>query len=140
MWTRFFGRIRARVGNEQRFISKDPSPSRAITFRWGKPSAMPRAMEGQSPKVRTRKLPSPGRRAFHSKVTVPAEVTTRSSPPATPTLVKQSNLFRGAARFKLAHRRLESTGTSAKLGAQVILSSTTAPPDAWNPQPEFVLA
>src|SRR5262245_21706380 len=54
--------------------------------------------------------------------------------------LKQSNLFISASRFKLAHRRLESTGTSAKLGAQVILSSTTAPPDAWNPQPEFVLA
>src|SRR5215510_7905406 len=105
MWTRFFGRIRARVGNEQRFISKDPSPSRAITFRWGKPSAMPRAMEEQSPKVRTRKLPSPGRRAFHSKVTAPAEVTTRASPVATAMVLKQSNLFICASHFKLAHRR-----------------------------------
>src|SRR5262245_42857742 len=105
MWTKFFGRMRARVGNEQRFISKDPSPSRAITFRWGKPNAIPKAMEEQSPKVRTRKLPSPGRRAFHSKVTAPAEVTTRASPVATAMVLKQSNLFICASHFKLAHRR-----------------------------------
>src|SRR5262245_64036383 len=101
MWTRFFGRIRARVGNEQRFISKDPSPSRAITFRWGKPSAMPRAMEEQSPKVRTRKLPSPGRRAFHSQVTAPAEVTTRASPAATTIALHQSHLLIGAPGLKI---------------------------------------
>src|SRR5262245_38363108 len=102
MWSRFFGRIRARVGNEQRFISKDPSPSRAITFRCGKPNAIPRAMEEQSPKVRTRKLPSPGRRAFHSRVTAPAEVTTRASAAATAIVLKQSNLFIYASGLGIA--------------------------------------
>src|SRR5262245_62527622 len=105
--------MRARVGNEHRFINNDPSPSSAITFRCGKPNAIPRAIEEQSPKVRTRKLPSPGHRAFHSKVTAPAEVTTKTSATATAMVLKQSNLFINASRFKLAHRRLESTGTSA---------------------------
>jgi len=85
--------MRAMVGNEHKFINNDPSPSRAMTFRCGKPNAIPSAMEEQSPKVRTRKLPSLGRSAFHSNVTAPAEVTTRASEAALAIFPKQSNLF-----------------------------------------------
>lgn len=85
--------MRAIVGSEQRFINKEPSPSKAMTLRCGNPSAMPSAIEEQSPRVRTRKLPSDGLSAFHSKVTAPAELTTKASPADTATACKQSNLF-----------------------------------------------
>jgi hypothetical protein len=71
--------MRAIVGREQRFISNEPSPSKAITLRCGSPSAIPKAIEEHSPKVRTRKFPSLGRNALHSRVVAPAEVTTNAS-------------------------------------------------------------
>src|SRR4029077_20983146 len=85
--------MRAIVGNEHKFINNDPSPSRAITCRCGKLRAIPRAMEEQRPKVRTRKLPSLGRNAFHSNVIAPAEVMTNASAALAATTLKQSNLF-----------------------------------------------
>src|SRR5438093_11432518 len=88
---RFVGFIRTMVGSEQRFINKDPSPSSAITLRCGKPRAMPNAMEEQSPNVLTRKFPSPGRRAFHSNVVAPAELTTKASFASPDNAFKQSN-------------------------------------------------
>jgi hypothetical protein len=85
--------MRAMVGKEQRFMSNDPSPSRAITLRCGKPKAIPKAMDEQSPRVLTRKLPSLGLRAFHSSVVAPAELTIRASPASAANAFKQSNRF-----------------------------------------------
>src|SRR5918999_598472 len=95
---RLFGRIRAIVGSEQRFIKSDPSPSKAMTFRSGKPSAIPRAIEEHNPSVRTRKLPSLGRTEFHSNVSAPAELTTNASAAAAASTAKQSNLFIGSLK------------------------------------------
>jgi hypothetical protein len=50
-------------------------------------------MDEQSPSVRTRKLPSLGRSAFHSNVMAPAELTTRASPTAADKIFKQSKRF-----------------------------------------------
>src|ERR1043166_8528951 len=99
--------MRAIVGNEQRFISSEPSPSSAITWRRGRPSAMPSAIEEQSPRVRTRKFPSEGRSAFDSKVTAPAELTASASPHAAATTFKQSNLFSAIRSTDGFSQRLE---------------------------------
>src|SRR5215472_4405574 len=90
---RFRGLIRATVGREQRFISNDPSPSRAMTLRRGSPKAIPKAMDEQSPKVRTRKLASLGLKACHSSVVAPAELTTNASPARAASAFKQSKRF-----------------------------------------------
>jgi hypothetical protein len=94
------------VGNEHKFIN-DPSPSGAMIFRCGKHHT--EAMEEQSPKVRTRKLPSLGRSACHSNGTAPAEVTTRVSVAAPEIIPKQSNPFICVHRMNMAHRRRYST-------------------------------
>ena len=54
---------------------------------------MPMAIEEHNPSVRTRKLPSPGLRAFHSSVVAPAELTTSASPITVAKVFKQSNRF-----------------------------------------------
>src|SRR5262245_10794460 len=93
MWIRFSGFIRAMVGSDERFISSEPSPSRATIRRPGRPSAMPSAIDEQSPSVRTRKLPSPGRKEFHSKVIAPAELTMSASSMTGASAFRQSNRF-----------------------------------------------
>jgi len=85
--------MRAIVGNEHKFINNDPSPSSAITLRRGSPNAIPKAMDEQSPKVLTRKLPSLGLSAFHSSVVAPAELTTSASPASATMVCRQSNRF-----------------------------------------------
>src|SRR4029079_1655615 len=99
--------MRAIVGSEQRFISSVQSPSSAITCLCCKPSATPSAIEEQSPRVRTRKFPSEGRSAFHSKVTAPAELTVSASPHAAATAFKQSNLFSAIKSTDNFSQRLE---------------------------------
>ena len=47
--TRFFGRDRASVVNPPRFISTEPSPSRTITWRSGRVSAMPSPIDEARP-------------------------------------------------------------------------------------------
>src|SRR5687767_10051525 len=83
--------MRAIVGRVERFISSDPSPSSAMILPSGKPRAIPKAIDEQSPSVRTRKLPSLDRRAFHSSVTAPAELTTKASPASGASVLRQSN-------------------------------------------------
>src|SRR5262249_24115321 len=85
--------IRAMVGSDERFISSEPSPSNATILRPGRPSAMPNAIDEQSPSVRTRKLLSPGRKEFHSKVIAPAELTMSASPMTGARALRQSNRF-----------------------------------------------
>jgi len=86
--------MRAMVGSEQRFINSEPSPSSATTLRRGKPSAIPKAIEEQSPRVLTRKFPSLGRTAFHSRVVAPAELTTNPSSMTSASAFRQSSLFK----------------------------------------------
>ena len=67
---------------------------------------MPEAIDEQSPNVRTRKLPSLGRSAFHSSVIAPAELTTSASLDNAATSLRQSNLFI-ACHFSLFLKRLK---------------------------------
>src|ERR1700747_2852810 len=105
--------MRAIVGSEQRFISNDPSPSKAITLRRGSPNAMPKAMDEQSPKVRTRKLASLGRKACHSRVVAPAELTATASPARAASAFRQSKRFIRSISYEQAIYASASKGDRA---------------------------
>src|SRR5215468_10831699 len=115
---RFRGLIRATVGREQRFISSDPSPSRAMTLRRGSPKAIPKAMDEQSPKVRTRKLASLGLKACHSSVVAPAELTTNASP---------ARAFKQSKRFIRFYFSFPGIYDSPRNGHQPIALALPAP-------------
>ena len=117
----FAGCMRASVGSEQGSSTTNHRHLKQSPCGAASRAPFPTRSTSKDPKVRTRKLPSLGRSAFHSSVIAPAELTTGASCASAATSLRHSRSF----------HNLSFTGfkaTSAPRASREPLWSTATPP------------